>query len=70
MWVVQNDTGVITVCAGFFSGTMDEFAVAVESTHGDTIHGITYRAAIQFARDIFAARIAAGAIPLENRKEK
>ena len=39
-------TDGVRVTAGCFSGTLDEFRAAVESTHGDSKHGRDYRAAI------------------------
>ena len=39
-------TDGVRVTAGCFSGTLDEFRAAVESTHGDSEHGRDYRAAI------------------------
>ena len=36
----------VRVQAGCFFGTLTEFADAVESTHGDSIHGRDYQAAI------------------------
>jgi uncharacterized protein YjbI with pentapeptide repeats len=41
----MTDAGVM-VKAGCFFGTMDEFAAAVEKTHGDSDHGKEYRTAI------------------------
>ena len=39
-------TDGVRVTAGCFSGTLDEFRAAVESTHGNSIHGREYQAAI------------------------
>ena len=39
-------TDGVRVTAGCFSGTLDGFRAAVESTHGDSEHGRDYRAAI------------------------
>ena len=40
----------IRVVCGCFSGTLDEFAAAVEETHGDNEHGQAYRLAIELAK--------------------
>ena len=40
----------IGVKCGCFSGTIDEFAAAVENTHGDNKYGQEYRLAIQLAK--------------------
>ena len=44
----KND-GICVSC-GCFYGTIDEFEKAVEETHGDSKHGIVYRAAIALAK--------------------
>lgn len=54
----RNDTvtffvtegGGIGVVCGCFSGTLEEFAAAVEKTHGDNEHGQAYRLAIELAK--------------------
>ena len=43
-------TDGVRVTAGCFSGTLDEFRAAVESTHGDSEHGRDYRAAIEMIK--------------------
>ncbi len=43
------DDGIGVTC-GCFSGTIDEFAAAVEETHGDNKYGREYRAAIELAK--------------------
>ncbi|MBI2934620.1 MAG: pentapeptide repeat-containing protein, partial [Chloroflexi bacterium] len=44
----RADSG--TVSTGCYAGTLDEFALAVETTHGDSQHGRDYRAAIAMIR--------------------
>ena len=43
------DDGIGVTC-GCFTGTIDEFAAAVEETHGDNKYGREYRAAIELAK--------------------
>ncbi len=40
-----TEAGVM-ICAGCFFGTLDDFRAAVSDTHGDTVHGREYAAAI------------------------
>ena len=40
----------IHVNCGCFNGTIDEFANAVDETHGDNKHGQTYRKSIEIAK--------------------
>ena len=42
--------GGIGVTCGCFSGTIDEFAAAVEKTHGDNKYGREYRTTIELAK--------------------
>ena len=42
------------VSTGCFAGTLDEFAAAVETTHGDNQHGQDYRAVIAMLRDMIS----------------
>lgn len=46
----RRKDGMTMVVCGCFHGTIDEFAVKVAETHGDTLHGQAYRAAIQLAK--------------------
>ena len=47
-YLVAYLTGVgVRIAAGCFSGSLDEFRAAVAETHGDSIHGREYAAAIQ-----------------------
>lgn len=43
-------SGVINVVCGCFSGSIDDFAAAVEKTHGNDRHGRDYRLAIELAK--------------------
>ena len=40
----------IMVSCGCFTGTLDEFAVQVDNTHGDNQHGKSYKAIIDMIR--------------------
>ena len=45
----RNKVGEIKVRCGCFFGRVDEFLRKVEATHGDTKHGMVYRAAVTVA---------------------
>jgi hypothetical protein len=42
--------GVLICNTGCFHGPATDFLAAVQGTHGDSIHGKAYRAAVEFAR--------------------
>ena len=46
----KNKEGKISVTRGCFAGTLEEFAVAVEKTHGDNNHAKSYRIAIELIK--------------------
>jgi hypothetical protein len=46
----RNKDGGISVRCGCFAGTLEEFAAAVEKTHGANVHGQAYRLAIDLAK--------------------
>lgn len=55
----RNDTATFSACkdrkikviAGCFFGDLDEFAAAVQKTHGDNTHAKVYRLAIEMAKE-------------------
>ena len=49
LYAVKHETCVM-IKAGCFWGTLDEFHVAVEKTHGDNEHGRYYRAVIELVK--------------------
>lgn len=51
--IYRFDTGA--VYTGCFSGTLDEFAAAVERTHGNNRDGQDYRAAIAMLRALIVS---------------
>ena len=62
--------GTVYTNRGCFSGTLDEFAAAVEKRHGDSQHGQEYRLLIEFIRlraapEIEARKLAAADKPSE-----
>ena len=48
-WALTDDGGV-WVSRGCFAGSLDDFAAAVEETHGDSKTGKEYRLLIEFIR--------------------
>ncbi len=40
--IYYDSTRAEVVC-GCFTGTLDEFKVAIDATHGDNHHGVEYR---------------------------
>ena len=48
-------TDGLRIRAGYFFGTRDEFLDRVEKTHGNSVHGQDYRAALMFI-DSYASR--------------
>ena len=45
----NSETGILVNC-GCFNGTLDEFAVKVNETHGDNKHGKAYQLAVELAK--------------------
>jgi len=58
--------GSITVHAGCFHGSADEFLMVVSETHGDDAHARAYRATIEYARALWTETVVAE----RKRKEK
>ena len=40
---IYFDSARTEVICGCFTGTLDEFKVAIDATHGDNHHGVEYR---------------------------
>ena len=51
--ICRNSEGNLLAFTGCFSGTLAEFADRVKITHGDSVHGQQYKAAIIFAKAFF-----------------
>ena len=54
--------GVDVLSTGCFSGSLSQFAQAVERTHGDNEHGRAYRAVITFLRTLAGTNEDAGGL--------